>query len=248
MAESSGQLPSAKSRLTERNNVFKSEGFNAPKVRAFKASVAPTAALFFLHLLMRKAPRKTVTTPATHDVTELLQDWSEGDESALERLMPLVYDELHRLAHQHMRREKPGQILQTSALINEAYLRLVDRPRIHWENRAQFFGIAARVMRRILVDEARKRKSDKRGGDAIQVTLNDATNMVHEQAANVVALDEALKTLEAIDSRQCKIVELRFFGGLSVEETAQVLKVSPETVMRDWTFARAWLRNEMTAK
>ena len=126
-------------------------------VRALEASVAPTAALFFLHLLMRKAPRKTLTTPATHDVTEMLQDWTEGDESALERLMPLVYDELHRLAHQHMRREKPGQILQTSALINEAYLRLVDRPRIHWENRAQFFGIAARVMRRILVVEARKR-------------------------------------------------------------------------------------------
>ena len=216
-----------------------------PQRFAFKASVAPTAALFFLHLQMRKAPRKTLTTPATCDVTELLQDWSEGDESALERLMPLVYDELHRLAHQHMKREKPGQILQTSALINEAYLRLVDRPRIHWENRAQFFGIATRVMRRILVDEARKRKSDKRGGDAIQVTLNDATNLVHEQAANVVALDEALKTLEAIDSRQCKIVELRFFGGLSVDETAEVLKVSPGTVMRDWTFARAWLKTEM---
>jgi RNA polymerase sigma factor (TIGR02999 family) len=239
------QLPSAKWRLTERSKVSKSEGLNAPKARGVQASVAATAALFFLHLLMRKAPRKTLTTPATHDVTELLQDWSEGDESALERLMPLVYDELHRLAHQHMRREKPGQILQTSALINEAYLRLVDRPRIHWENRAQFFGIAARVMRRILVDEARKRKSDKRGGDAIQVTLNDATNVVHEQAANVVALDEALKTLEAIDSRQGKIVELRFFGGLSVEETAQVLKVSPGTVMRDWTFARAWLKTEM---
>ena len=118
---------------------------------------------------MRKAPRKTLTTPAPHDVTELLQDWSEGDESALERLIPLVYGELHRLAHQHMQREKPGQILQTSALINEAYLRLVDRPRIQWENRAQFFGIAAHVMRQILVDEARKRKSHKRGGEAIQV-------------------------------------------------------------------------------
>lgn len=184
-------------------------------------------------------------TPATHEVTELLQDWSEGDESALERLMPLVYDELHWLAHQHMKHEKPGHILQTSALINEAYLRLVDRPRIHWENRAQFFGIAARVMRRILVDEARKRKADKRGGDAIHVTLNEATNVAHEQAANVVALDDALKSLEAIDSRQSEIVVLRFFGGLSIEETAEVLKVSLGTVMRDWTFARAWLRNEM---
>ena len=186
-------------------------------------------------------------TPVRHEVTELLRDWSDGDESALERLMSLVYDELHRLAHQHMKREKPGHILQTSALINEAYLRLVDRPRIHWKNRAQFFGIAARVMRRTLVDEARKRKSDKRGGGVIHVTLSEAQDVAREQAANVVALDDALKTLEGIDSRQSKIVELRFFGGLSVDETAEVLKVSPGTVMRDWTFARAWLKNEMSA-
>ena len=212
--------------------------------RRWKLSSLQLAALFFPYLLMRKAPRKTLTT---HDVTELLQDWSEGDESALERLLPLVYDELHRLAHQHMRREKPGQILQTSALINEAYLRLIDRPRIHWESRAQFFGIAARVMRRILVDEARKRKSHKRGGACVQVTLNDATDIAQQQAANVVALNDALKALEAIDSRQGRIVELHFFGGLSVEETAQVLNVSPETVMRDWAFARAWLKKEMGA-
>lgn len=199
------------------------------------------------YLLMRKSPGKTLMRPATHEITELLQDWSEGDESALERLMPLVYEQLHRLAHQHMKREKPGHILQTSAVINEAYLRMVDSPRIHWQNRAQFFGIAARVMRRILVDEARKRRSDKRGGDAIQVTLNEAINVALEQAANVTALDDALKTLEAIDPRQSKIVELRFFGGLSVDETAEVLKVSPGTVMRDWTFARAWLKNEMGA-
>ena len=195
---------------------------------------------------MRKAQGKPLMTAATHEVTELLQDWSEGDESALERLMPLVYEELHRLAHQHMKREKPNHILQTSALINEAYLRLVDRPRIHWQNRAQFFGIAARVMRRILVDEARKRKSDKRGGDTIRVTLNEATNLAHEQAANVMALDDALKSLEAIDPRQSQIVELRFFGGLSVDEVAEALKLSPGTVMRDWTFARAWLKNEMS--
>jgi RNA polymerase sigma factor (TIGR02999 family) len=195
---------------------------------------------------MRKAQGRILMTPANHEVTELLRDWSGGDESALERLMPLVYDELHRLAHQHMRRENPGHILQTSALINEAYLRMVDSPRIHWQNRAQFFGIAARVMRRILVDEARKRRSDKRGGDAIHVTLNEATNVAHEQAANVIALDDALKSLEAIDSRQSSIIELRFFGGLSVDETAEVLKVSPGTVIRDWTFARAWLKNEMS--
>jgi RNA polymerase sigma factor (TIGR02999 family) len=186
-------------------------------------------------------------TPSPHEVTKLLKEWSDGNQTALEELMPLVYDELHRLAHRHMRHEKPGHLLQTSALINEAYLRLVDQPQIHWENRSHFFGIAARLMRRILVDEARKRKSDKRGGEVIHVTLNEATSLAHEQAANVVALDDALKSLEAIDSRQSKIVELRFFGGLSVDETAVVLKVSPGTVMRDWTFARAWLKNEMSA-
>lgn len=183
---------------------------------------------------------------STHQVTKLLKEWCDGNASALDQLMPLVYDELHRLAHQHMRREKPGNVLQTSALINEAYLRLVDEPQIHWQNRAHFFGIAARLMRRILVDEARKRNSAKRGGAAIQVSLDEAASTAQDQAANVVALDDALKTLEAIDSRQSEIVELRFFGGLSIEETADVLKVSPGTVMRDWTFARAWLKNEMT--
>lgn len=180
-----------------------------------------------------------------HLVTRLLNEWNEGDERALEQLMPLIHDELHRLAHQHMRRERPGHILQTSALMNEAYLRLVSQPQIRWENRAHFFGTAARLMRRILVDDARKRNSDKRGGSMIQVPLDEATSMVQEQAANVSALDEALKRLEAIDERQGQIVELRFFGGLSIEQTADVLKVSPGTVMRDWTFARAWLRNEM---
>jgi RNA polymerase sigma-70 factor (ECF subfamily) len=194
---------------------------------------------------MRKSPPKTLMPPGPHQVTTLLKEWSDGDETALEQLMPLVYDELHRLAHQHMRREKRGNVLQTSALINEAYLRLVDEPRVHWQNRAHFFGIAARLMRRILVDEARKRNSAKRGGGAIQVSLNEATSVAQEQAANVVALDDALRSLEAIDSRQSEIVELRFFGGMSIEETAGVLKVSPGTVMRDWTFARAWLRNEM---
>jgi RNA polymerase sigma factor (TIGR02999 family) len=194
---------------------------------------------------MRKSPPKTLMPPGPHQVTTLLKEWSDGNQTALEQLMPLVYDELHRLAHQHMRREKPGNVLQTSALINEAYLRLVDEPRVHWQNRAHFFGIAARLMRRILVDEARKRDSAKRGGGAIQVSLDEATSVAQEQAANVVALDDALRSLEAIDLRQSEIVELRFFGGLSIEETAGVLKVSPGTVMRDWTFARAWLRNEM---
>ena len=196
---------------------------------------------------MRRLPRESLMTAPPHQVTQLLQQWSEGDENALARLMPLVHDELHRLAHQHMRRESAGHVLQTSALINEAYLRLVDQPQIRWRDRAHFFGIAARLMRHILVDDARKRNAAKRGGSLIQVPLDEANAVVQEQAANVAALDDALQRLEAIDERQGKIVELRFFGGLSIEETAQVLRVSPGTVMRDWTFARAWLRNEMTA-
>ncbi len=187
---------------------------------------------------MRKRGDKPLMKPAPNEITQLLQDWSGGDQTALDKLMPLVYDELHRLAHQHMRREQPGHMLQTSALINEAYLRLVDQPQIRGESRAHFFGI---------VDEARKRNSAKRGGRAIEVSLVEAANIAEAQAANVIALDDALKTLQAIDSRQSEIVELRFFGGLSIEETAEVLKVSPGTVMRDWTFARAWLRQQMDA-
>jgi RNA polymerase sigma factor (TIGR02999 family) len=187
-------------------------------------------------------------TASSHEVTQLLVAWGNGDKAALDRLMPLVYDELHRLAHQHMRRERPGHTLQTSGLVNEAYLRLVDQTQIRWESRAHFFGIAARLMRQILVDEARRRSYAKRGGGAIQVTLDEATIRAQEQSTSVLALDDALKALEQIDSRQSRIVELRFFGGLSIEETAEVLRVSPGTVMRDWTFARAWLRNEMTAK
>ncbi len=184
-------------------------------------------------------------TIVPENVTFLLRKWSEGDEDALEQLTPLVYDELHRLAHRHMRRESAGHVLQTSALINEAYLRLVDQPRIEWESRAHFFGIAARLMRRILVDDARKRNSAKRGGSLIQVPLDEVENLMQQQAANVVAVDEALQRLEAVDARQSKIVELRFFGGLSIDETAELLKVSPGTVMRDWTFARAWLKSQM---
>jgi len=202
--------------------------------------------MLWAYLLLREAPAKPLMKD--HQVTELLRQWSNGDEQALDELMPIIYDELHQLAHKYIRREEPGHILQTSALINEAYLRLVERPRIHWENRGHFLGIAARLMRQILVDEARKRKSDKRGGNAIKIPLDEAGNVVEQQATNVIALDDALTRLEAIDKRQSEIVELRFFGGLSIEETAEVLKVSPGTVMRDWTFARAWLRNEMNGR
>ena len=190
--------------------------------------------------------QKPLVTVAPHQITKLLKQWSNGDQEALEQLMPLVYAELHRLAHQHMRREKAGHILQTSALINEAYLRLANESQLQWENRNHFFGIAARLMRRILVDEARRRNSAKRGGAAMQVSLHEAMTRPEQQAANVVALDDALKRLEAIDSRQGEIVELRFFGGLSIEETAAVLKVSPATVNKDWAFARAWLREQMS--
>src|SRR5438552_15395576 len=161
--------------------------------------------------------------------------------------MPLVYEELRRLAHQYMSRERSGNTLQTSALVNEAYLRLVDQRDVHWQSRAHFFGIAAQMMRRILVDHARKRHNQKRGGNALRITLDKAAIVPQDRAADVVALDEALTTLAIIDQRKSQMVELRFFGGLSIEETAEVLKVSPATVMRDWTLAKAWLRREMSS-
>jgi RNA polymerase sigma factor (TIGR02999 family) len=179
-------------------------------------------------------------------VTQLLVAWGRGNSAARDELIPLVYDELHRLAHRYMRKERPGITLQTSALVNEAYLRLVDQKSVKWQNRAHFYGIAAQMMRRILVDYARSRGNQKRGGDALRITLNEATIISDERDAEVVALDEALIGLAKIDARKSKLVELRFFAGLSIEEAAQVLGVSPGTVMRDWTLAKAWLRREMT--
>jgi RNA polymerase sigma-70 factor (ECF subfamily) len=183
--------------------------------------------------------------PSSQQVTQLLVAWGGGDRAALEELMPLVYEELRRLAHRCMSRERPGHTLQTSALVDEAYLRLVDQQNIRWQDRAHFFGIAARLMRQVLIDYARKRRYAKRGGDARRVSLDEALIVSKERAADVVALDDALKSLAEIDPRQSQIVELRFFGGLSIEETAQVLAVSPGTVMRDWTLAKAWLRREI---
>ncbi len=185
-------------------------------------------------------------TPTPHELTQLLVAWSDGDKAALDKLTPLVYEELRRLAHQYMSQERPGHTLQTSALVNEAYLRLIDQKDVHWQNRAHFFGIAAQMMRRILVDHARQRRYAKRGGDARRVSLDEAMIVSNERAADVVALDDALKSLAEIDPRKSQIVELRFFGGLSIEETAEVLKVSPGTIMREWTLAKAWLRREMT--
>lgn len=180
------------------------------------------------------------------EVTQLLVAWSNGDRVAGDELMPLVYDELHRLAHQYMRKERPGGMLQTSALVNEAYLRLIDQKDVQWQNRAHFYGIAAQMMRRILVDHARGRQSAKRGGDTPPVPLDEGLIVSNERNAEVLALDETLKTLAVLDKRKSQIVELRFFGGLSIEETAEVLAVSPGTVMRDWTLAKAWLLREMS--
>ena len=185
--------------------------------------------------------------PSPQQVTQLLVAWGGGDQAARDELMPLVYEELRRLAHKCIRRERPGHTLQTSALLNEAYLRLVDQKNIQWQDRAHFFGIAARLMRQVLVDYARKRRYAKRGGDAQRVSLDEAMIVSEERAADVVALDDALKILAQIDPRQSQIVELRFFGGLSIEETAEVLAVSPGTVMRDWTLAKAWLRRAVTS-
>ena len=186
-------------------------------------------------------------TPAPENVTKLLVAWGNGDEAARDELVPLVYDELHRLAHRYMNRERPGHTLQTSALVNEAFVRLIDQKGVHWQNRAHFFGIAAQMMRRILVDYARSRHYAKRGGSARQVSLNEAMTVTEERTAEVLALDDALKGLAEFDPRKSQIVQLRFFGGLSIEETAEVLKVSPGTVMRDWTLAKAWLRKQMVS-
>lgn len=181
-------------------------------------------------------------TASSHEVTELLVDWGQGNTAALDKLTPLVYAELHRLAHQYLSKERPGHTLQTSALVNEAFVRLIDQRDVHWQNRAHFFGIAAQSMRRILVDYARHRHSQKRGGNNQKVELDEAMILSQERASEVISLDGALKELAEIDERKSQIVELRFFGGLSIEETAEVLSVSPGTVMRDWTLAKAWLR------
>jgi RNA polymerase sigma factor (TIGR02999 family) len=189
-----------------------------------------------------------MTTPSTSpkEVTQLLLDWSRGDQAALDKLMPLVYGELRRMANRYMRREHVGHTLQTTALINEAYLRLIEQQHVQWHNRAHFFAISAQLMRRILVDHARSHTRAKRGGGVLKVSLNEALVPSQERAAELVALDDALMRLATIDPRKSQVVELRFFGGLSVEETAEVLKVTPMTVTRDWKTAKAWLHREMS--
>lgn len=186
-----------------------------------------------------------MSTPSAEHVTGMLLAWGQGDESALEKLMPLVYGELKRLAHHYLKGERAGHVLQTTDLVNEAYLRLIDARRVQWQNRAHFFAMAASLMRRVLVDAARKRNFQKRGGGAMQVSLNEALPLGHQRGADLVALDDALQILAEFDPRKGKVVELRFFGGLSVKETAEVLQVSQDTVMRDWSLARAWLLNQL---
>jgi RNA polymerase sigma factor (TIGR02999 family) len=184
--------------------------------------------------------------PPSIEVTRLLKAWGQGDDGALGRLIPLVQQELHRLAHRYMSREKPDHTLQTTALVNEVYLRLVDIAQVSWQDRAHFFAIAARMMRRILTDFARSRNYQKRGGTVFHVSFDEALAVSKERDSEIMALDEALVSLAAVDARKSQVVELRFFGGLSVEETAEVLKVSPETVKRDWRFAKSWLHRVLS--
>ncbi len=179
------------------------------------------------------------------DVTQLLLDWSSGKSHALERLIPLVTDELHVRARRYLAREGPGHTLQPTALVNEVYLRLVDQRRVSWQNRAQFFGFAAETMRRILVDHARAQKAWKRGHGAAKIPIEEAIGLADQRSVDIIALDDALKTLASMDPRQCRMVELRFFGGLTIEETSEVLGVGVATVSRDWVAVKAWLHREL---
>ena len=184
----------------------------------------------------------------TNEITDLLLAWNDGEQAALEKLVPLVEVELRRLARSYMRRERAGHTLQTTALINEAYLRLINARRVSWHNRAHFFGIAARVMRRILVDFSRTKTYQKRGGGAFQVTFDDALVVAPNDNPDLLALDEALTELARVDERKAQVVEMRFFGGLTEKETAIALNVSPETVRRDWRLAKSWLLRRLSEK
>ena len=183
--------------------------------------------------------------PPSQTVTQLLEAWSQGEQAALEKLVPLVYGELRRIARRYMGRERPGRTLQTTALVNEAYLRLIDASQVRWQDRAHFFAVSAQLMRRILVDFARSRRYLKRGGGAEKISFDEALVATPERGRDLVALDDAMMALASTDARKSQVVELRFFGGLSVKETAEVLRVSQDTVLRDWSLAKAWLSREM---
>src|SRR5271169_3386741 len=184
--------------------------------------------------------------PSTHEVTQLLKAWTSGDEHALEKLTPLVYEELHRVAHRYMAGQRPGHTLQTTELVNEVYLRLVDCGQMNWQDRAHFLAMSAQLMRRILIDFARSRGCQKRGEGGLHLSLDEAPSVWKEPDPNLLALDDALKALAIVDERKSKVVELRFFGGLSTKETAEVLRVSVETVTRDWRLAKIWLLRELS--
>jgi RNA polymerase sigma factor (TIGR02999 family) len=186
-------------------------------------------------------------SPATPNITQLLLAWNQGDQQALEQLTPLVYKELHRLAHAYLAGERRGHLLQTTALVNEAFVRLIDWRQVQWQNRAHFYGVAATLMRHILVEFARRQQAAKRGGEALRVSLSEATGAAVRHNPDLVLLDEALVRLEQLDARQARIVELRFFGGLSLEETAEVVEVSVSTVRRGWRMAQAWLYQQLSA-
>jgi RNA polymerase sigma factor (TIGR02999 family) len=187
-----------------------------------------------------------MAAPPLQDVTQLLRAWSNGEQEALDQLIPLVYHELHRLAHRYMGRERSAHTLQSTALVHEAYERLINLKDVNWKNRAHFFAVSAQVMRRILVDYARSRRYSKRGGEWRQIPLNEAVAVFHDHRTDIVALDDALQALAGIDPRKNRVVEMRFFGGLSIKETAEVLNVSEETVVRDWRLAKVWLLRELS--
>ena len=189
------------------------------------------------------SPDQRTASPA--QITERLIAWNSGDAAARDDVIRVVYDELRRMANRYLRLERPDHTLQPTALVHEAYMRLIDQTQVNWQNRAHFFGVAAQLMRRILVDHARTKQRDKRGGSAPKLSLDEAIGASTERAADLVALDAALESLTQIDQRKGRVIELRFFGGLSVEETAEVLDVSPQTVLRDWKLAKAWLYQEM---
>jgi RNA polymerase sigma factor (TIGR02999 family) len=207
-----------------------------------KCTVCYNLGVFLLDLCQRI----NMATASPEEVTQLLLDLKSGDRTALDRLFPMVYEELRRLAHHYMRQERAGATLQTTALVNEAYLRLVDYKRMSWQSRAHFFAVAAQVMRRILVDQARSRDYAKRGGGTRKVSLDEAAIVSKGRSSEVIAVDDALKSLEAWDRRKAQIVEMRFFGGLSIEETAEVMNLSPTTVQREWRSAKAWLHRAIS--
>ncbi|MGH9838705.1 MAG: sigma-70 family RNA polymerase sigma factor [Blastocatellia bacterium] len=189
-----------------------------------------------------------MSDPGKENVTRILQDWSRGDRGALEELLSLVYDELRRLADHYLRRERPGHTLQATALVHEAFLRLIDQEQVNWQNRAHFFGAAANLMRQILIQHARAKHAEKRGGEREKLYLDEVHDLTQEQDWDLVALDDALNDLAAVSPQQSRVVELRFFGGLSIEETAEVLGISPATVKREWNVAKAWLHREISRK